>query len=294
MKLEEAITSLKRLREDGDTTYQEVKRVRREQEDRQRQTILEWITPIDYAPQQHDFITRRQEGTGKWLLDSAEFQEWLETEKQTLFCPGIPGAGKTILASIVVDELTTHFSNDPAIGIAYIYCNFRRQEEQKIDNLLASLLKQLAESQPSLPGTVKDLYDRHKTKQTRPSLEEISRSLQAVTTLYSRVFIIVDALDECQISDGCRQKFLLGLFNLQAKCGANLFATSRLISSIEKEFEGNPILEIRASDEDVRRYLEGHMFRLPGFVVRSLELQEEIKTRIVKAVDRMYVAYFEH
>jgi hypothetical protein len=39
-----------------------------------------------------------------------------------------------------------------SIGIAYIYCNFRRQDEQKIDDLLASLLKQLAESQPSLPA----------------------------------------------------------------------------------------------------------------------------------------------
>jgi hypothetical protein len=87
---------------------------------------------------------------------------------------------------------------------------------------------------------------------------------------------------------------LSGLFNLQVKCGINLFATSRPILSIEKEFEGNTMLEIRASEEDVRRYLEGHMFRLPGFIVRSLELQEEIKTNIVKAVDGMYVVYFEH
>jgi hypothetical protein len=222
------------------------------------------------------------------------FQTWLNTAKQTLFCPGIPGAGKTILTSIVIEALTIRFSKDPTIGIAYIYCNFQRQDEQKIDDLLASLLKQLAESQPSLPSTVKDLYDRHKTKWTRPSLDELSRSLQAVTTLYSRVFLIVDALDECQMSDGCRQRFLSGLFNLQAKCGVNLFATSRPISSIEKEFKGNTMLEIRASEEDVRRYLEGHMFRLPGFVVRSLELQEEIKTRIVKAVDGMYVVYFEY
>jgi hypothetical protein len=160
--------------------------------------------------------------------------------------------------------------------------------------LLASLIKQLAESQPSLPGTVTELYDRHKTKRTRPSLDEISRSLQVVTTLYSRVFIIVDALDECQISDGCRQRFLSSLFNLQAKCGANLFATSRPISSIEKEFEGNSKLEIRASEEDVRKYLNGHLFRLPGFVARRPELQEKIKTDIVKAVDGMYVIYIEH
>jgi hypothetical protein len=57
-------TSLKRIREDEGITYEEVKRVRREQEDCQRQTILDWITPIEYAPQQHDFITRRQEETG--------------------------------------------------------------------------------------------------------------------------------------------------------------------------------------------------------------------------------------
>jgi hypothetical protein len=210
-----------------------------------------------------------------------------------LFYPGIPGAGKTILTSIVVDELTARFSNDPTIGITYIYCNFRRQDEQKIDDLLASLLKQLAESRLSLPVTVKELYNRHETKRTRPSLREVSDALQAVTALYSQVFIIVDALDECLISDGCRQQFLSALFNLQAKCGANLFATSRPISSIEKEFEGNSKLEIRASEEDVRRYLEGHMFRLPGFVARSPELQEEIKTDIVKAIDGMYVIYFE-
>ena len=277
----------------GRLTRDNVVKLVRHQENQEWQTVLNWLTQIDFVSQQNDFITRRQAGTGQWLLDSTEYQSWRETKKQTLFCPGIPGAGKTILTSIVVEELTTRFSNDPTIGIAYIYCNFRREDEQKIENLLASLLKQLAESQPSLPGTVTELYDLHKTKRTQPSLDEISRSLQVVTTLYSRVFIIVDALDECQILDGCRQRFLSSLFNLQAKCGANLFATSRPISSIEKEFEGNSKLEIRASEEDVRKYLNGHLFRLPGFVSRSPELQEEIKTDIVKAVDGMCVVYIE-
>jgi Cdc6-like AAA superfamily ATPase len=68
----------------------------------------------------------------------------VETEKQTLFCPGIPGAGKTILTSIVIDKLTTQFGNDESIGVAYIYCNFRRQDKQKPGDLLTSLLKQLS------------------------------------------------------------------------------------------------------------------------------------------------------
>jgi hypothetical protein len=61
----------------------------------------------------------------------------------------------------------------------------------------------------------------------------------------------------------------------------------------KRSLRGKSKLEIRASEEDVRRYLDGHLFRLPGFVARSLELQEEIKTDIVKAVDGMYVIYFE-
>jgi hypothetical protein len=97
----------------------------RSQEDQGRQTILDWITPIDYAPQQSDFISRRQAGTGRWLLDSAEFKAWVETDKRTLFCPGIPGAGKTILTSIVVEELFTRFENNGNIGIAYLYCNYQ-------------------------------------------------------------------------------------------------------------------------------------------------------------------------
>jgi hypothetical protein len=44
----------------------------------------------------------------------------------------------------------------------------------------------------------------------------------------------------------------------------------------------------------MRRYLEGHIFRLLGFVARSLELQEEIKTDIINAMDGIYVDYFEH
>jgi hypothetical protein len=268
----------------------------RSQEDQGRQTILDWITPVDYALQQSDFISRRQAGTGQWLLDSAEFKTWVETDKRTLFCPGIPGAGKTILTSIVVEEIFTRFENDGNIGIACLYCNYRQRYEQNLETLFASLLKQFVQEQPFIPGSMKTLYNRHKDRRTRPSLSEILGILRTVAAAYSRVFIIVDALDECQISDGCRQIFLSGLFNLQATCGVNLFVTSRPILSIENDFEEKRSLklEIRASAEDVRRYLDSHISRLPGFVARSLELQEELKTNIIKAVDGMYVVYFEY
>jgi predicted ATPase len=269
-----------------------VDRLHVRQDDQERRSILDWLTPIDYALQQSDFINRRQEGTGQWLLSSNEFQKWLKTSKQTLFCPGIPGAGKTIITSIVIDELCAKFQNDASVGIAYIYCNFRRQQEQKPPDLLASLLKQLIQEQSFMPENVNSLYEHHKDKRTRSSFDEISKALDSVVADYSRTFIIIDALDEYQISDGGREWFLAKIFDLQARTGANLFATSRFIPKIVKEFKGRSTrLEIRASDNDLQRYLDGHMLKLPSFVSRNADLQKEVKTAIINAVNGMYVPF---
>ena len=253
--------------------------------------ILEWITPIDYGPQQTDYFKRWQAGTGQWLLDSMEYNIWLNTSKHTLFCPGIPGAGKTILTSIIIDDITTRFADCQNIGIGYLYCNFKNRDKQAAEDLLASLLKQLTQERPSLPGSVKALYDHHRGKRTRPSFDEISRTLQSVARMCSQVFIVVDALDECQASDGCRAKFLKEIFNLQSKCRANLFATSRFIPEITEKFLGNTILEIRVSNGDIGRYLEAQMELLPQFGEWSRPLQDEIKARISEAVDGMYVTW---
>ena len=254
---------------------------------KEHQAIVDWLTPIDYTAQQSDFISRRQEGTGQWLLDSDEFHVWLDQKQQTLFCPGIPGAGKTMIASVVVDNLCGRFKNDGSIGIAYLYCNFRQQQDQKPGDLLASLLGQFVQGQPCVPNSVRSLYEQRKAKQMRPPFDEIANVLQSIMAGYSRAFIVIDALDECGISDGGFRKFLSGVFKLQAKTGANLFVTSRFIPDIAEKFEGSPSLEIRANDEDVRRYLDGHMSQLRSFVSRKPELQEEIKNEIVKAVDGM-------
>jgi Cdc6-like AAA superfamily ATPase len=262
----------------------------RVQHDQEHEAILKWLTPTEYAPQQNDYIRRRQPGTGQWLLDSAEFQKWLDTSKQTLFCQGIPGAGKTILTSIVVDDLCKRYRGDPTIGIAFVYCNFRRRGEQQADDLLANLLKQLTQGRSPLPSSIKDLYGQHQARQTRPSLDEISTALRSVAAMYSRVFIIVDALDECQTSDGCRTRFLSELFNLRTNCAANIFATSRFVPEITDKFDRALSLEIRASKDDMKRYLEGHIGELAIFLQENQQLQEEIKTGISEAVDGMYVS----
>jgi Cdc6-like AAA superfamily ATPase len=259
--------------------------------DQECQAIVDWLTPVNYALQQSDFIARRQEGTGEWLLISNEFQQWLAKSNQTLFSPGIPGAGKTIISSIVIDHLYKTFGNDPAVGIAYLYCNFRQQHEQTSSDLIVSLLKQLVQGRPSIPDVVKNLYSYHKPKQTRPSPNEILNALHSVTAFYSKTFIVIDALDECQVSHEGRGKFLQEIFNLQAKIGVNVFATSRFIKEIENKFDGSIRLEIHARDADVRKYLDRKLQNFQSFVLKNPSLQVEIKNVIAKAADGMYVLF---
>ncbi|KFY72189.1 hypothetical protein V499_07656 [Pseudogymnoascus sp. VKM F-103] len=267
--------------------------VRQDSQERHKEhdVVLDWITPLNYGPQHNDFINRRHVGTGKWLLESPEFKEWVETSK-TLFCPGMPGAGKTILTSVVIDELNNRFQDDKSIGVAYLYCNFRRQHEQRAEELLASLLKQLIQRQRSIPNNVQTLYNRYKWEKKQMSFAEILSSLRLVaTTIYSRVFIIVDALDECQVSDSGRTKFLEAILNLQAECKTriNIFATSRFIPEIRERFTDAIQREIVAHPDDVRRYIDGHIQGLPRCVRQSPDLQDEIKKRIANAVDGMFL-----
>jgi ankyrin repeat protein len=251
--------------------------------------ILEWLTTADYTSQQQDYLSRRHAGTGEWFLNSAVYQSWLKADKKTLFCPGIPGAGKTILTAIMVDDAFEQYGDDPTVGLAYLYCNFRRQEQQTLSDLLASLLKQLAKGRRPVSRIVKDLFDRHEKKETRPSLEDISKALQLVVASYSKAFIIIDAVDECQEVDGCRAKLLSEIFTLQEKSNLHFLATSRFIPEITERFRESASIEIHANSEDVRKYLDGQMYQLPTFVSGNSELQEEIKNGIVHSVHGMYV-----
>lgn len=259
--------------------------MRKQQDAEDRQRILYWLTPVDYGPQQSDYARIRAPKSGKWLLESAEYQAWLKAEKQTLICPGIPGAGKTILTAVVVDDLTERVNSDPAIGIAYIYCNFRKQATQSIDDLMVSLVKQLTQCQTSLPTSVEYLHDKHKKTQTRPSLDEILDLLRDVVKIYRRLFIVVDALDECRVFDDTRARFLSELFNLQTLHGVNIFATSRNIPQIIDQFDGSMSLEIRAHDEDVLQYLNGRIAQSESKVLQACS--EEIKSGITNVIDGM-------
>lgn len=103
--------------------------------------------------------------------------------------------------------------------------------------------------------------------------------------MFSRTFVVVDALDECQSSE--RPRFLSEIFDTQVKCGLSFFATSRFIGNITAKFDYSTSLEIRASQEDIQRYPDNNMSRLPACVRRARDIQEKIKSTVIETVDGM-------
>ncbi|KAH3629536.1 hypothetical protein KXW27_002712 [Aspergillus fumigatus] len=239
-----------------------VKKIDMLQEDHERLQILDWLTTVDYSVRQADLIALQQEG--------------------------IPGAGKTVCTALAVDDLTRRFKTQKDVGVAYVYCEFNRWHEQKAGDLLINILKQLCLMKPSLPDGVMKLHKQCNGRKNLLRSEDISETLQLVAAMFSKVFVVIDALDECQTFDGSQAKFLAEIFKLQSNSATNIFATSRP-THIPEPFRDKTALEIHASEADVNRYLEKNMFRLPGFVNRSPGLQEEIRTSITKRVDGMFL-----
>ena len=221
-------------------------------------------------------------------MKSTPFIEWLEGKKKTLFCPGIPGTGKTMIASIVVDHLKACFPDDET-GHAFLYCIYKRQENQGVDNLLASLLGQLALWKKSIvPEAIREWYNKH-LKGEKPGLsrDEIRVALGSIIRTYSRTFVIIDALDECK-TDQIRNKLLSEVYKLQEGSDVRLMVTFR--PGIEPEPPSSMTkLEIRAYKEDIEQYLSSRISELRTVVQRSNKLQHKIKDRISTLVDGMYV-----
>jgi hypothetical protein len=162
----------------------------------ERQQVIDWVANVDFTSQQSKLLALHHRGTGQWFLDSEEFHDWKYGRNKTLFCPGMLGAGKSIIAAMVVDDLLKLVRGDGYTGVAYLYCCSERHQDQNPEDLVAILLKQFLQNQPSLPHDVEALWLRHKNDRTRPSFSELSAALHAAAEMYSQAFIVIDALDE--------------------------------------------------------------------------------------------------
>ncbi|KAF8461540.1 hypothetical protein BDZ91DRAFT_645013, partial [Kalaharituber pfeilii] len=113
--------------------------------------LLTWLSPLEPHKRHQVVQASRVKDTGNWLLQSEQFQLWIEDEtnhhqsSQVLGCFGEPGVGKTVIASLVIDYISTTFSErQPLIGFTFLYCDYRDKKEQTLVHILGSFVKQLA------------------------------------------------------------------------------------------------------------------------------------------------------
>jgi hypothetical protein len=260
------------------------------QQQRDRDKILNWLDLDTHTRRFADSLQKWQRGTGQQFLKSEEFLNWADKNTQTLWCPGIAGAGKTILTSVVIKHLKdAQKDKDPAAkaGIACLYCEYERQKDQTPHSLLAAVLRQLADQSIPFPKFVEELYKLHDTAKTHHSFDEISSVLTEAIRKFSQVFLVVDALDECS-EKSCRE-LLSNLQDLQKKTGMKLLATSRHTVDFRRSFEECAILEIKANEIDVRAVLDSQMGVLSACVTTdNSALRNKVKEEIAAAVDGMY------
>ena len=246
---------------------------------------------MDYFEQHRDYISRRQIGTGQWFLQDARFQDWVHSKRAVLFCPGIPGAGKTIMAALAIDHLlrTCHSSDSPVVSI---YCDYKRQGEQSFEHMLCTLLRQIVDIRVDVPKIVHDFLTAYKTKGITPSVDEIKQALGAISNSLHELTIVVDALDECE--PRARHDLLQAVETLHRQCSVRYLATSRYFPEIESHsaFCEKPKLEVRASDEDLEKYIRSRASELHRQVASNPDLLENLVSSTVNATGGMYVQSF--
>lgn len=198
---------------------------------------------------------------------------------------GIPGGGKTIIASLVIDHLSTTFSSDKSTIVLYLYCFYKDRSQQNLTSVTAVLLKQLIQTLNFVPDQIKDLYESCMRDRSRPKQGDLSKMLRVELRRLGKVFVVVDAVDEYSDSEAAQKLLLDELLSLRGI--TNLMITSRPVSPFTNAFDDAMHITVTAHNADVRRYLISQMSSLSRCVRNKPDLQGRIVQTITGAVEGM-------
>ncbi|KAI0448909.1 hypothetical protein F5B21DRAFT_79543 [Xylaria acuta] len=225
--------------------------------------ILRWVSNISYETDFSSINQTRLADTCEWLGRHTKYLDWLERENASIFwLHGIPGAGKTYLASKVVETLSHKIRWRHDANIAYFFCDRNRYTHQDPHSLLCSLVRQLSLTTNRLsikPCTV-DIYNKKRATGFASNcltMKECLELLVELTNSYELIYIIIDGLDESDPET--RDKLMEGLQNLISQCKTplKLFISSREDEDIKQQFRDGRDLRITATDNqaDIERFV---------------------------------------
>ncbi|KAI9779165.1 MAG: hypothetical protein M1839_007700 [Geoglossum umbratile] len=265
-----------------------------------REKILRWLLWND--PKEKHSTSRRlyQKGSNQWILDSDALKRWKTTPGQSLWLHGIPGCGKTIICSTIVDHIQELCENRLAGRLAYYYFDFSDSKSQKLGSLLRSLIVQLSNQTDVLPQVLETLFDQCDNGRSSPEDESLAAALFSLLDDPALTYIVIDGLDECPFDgDGSERHRLHDLVvgRIGRSPGSfNFLFTSRKERDIEEAMEGvaeravlhNIPIKSEDVDADVRLHVQQFVHRNKRIRSWSDAVRREIEEAIVSGSRGMF------
>ncbi|KAI0918812.1 hypothetical protein AcV7_006938 [Taiwanofungus camphoratus] len=199
----------------------------------QHHKILNWLTQLDHSVHHNEVNAKQQRDTGNWFLDIDEYKSWQKTSNSILWLHGMTGCGKSVLCSAIIEDLKKKY--EPQAAVVYFYFNFRDTEIQQYKKLLSSLIKQLILQHRAMLGKLEALYAQNHDGQQQPKPSDLAQLLDHIIadfTKSAQLFIVLDALEECEEKSIILQNFIKHL-NDQKIDHLHILVTSRPDSDID-------------------------------------------------------------
>ncbi|KAL2373766.1 WD domain-containing protein, variant [Blastomyces gilchristii SLH14081] len=220
------------------------------------QRVFDWLKAPDYATDLKKANSRRHDGTCVWVMTRPEYKLWSASSSDTRFLViyGIPGAGKTILSSFLVEwaRRTFRSGTDHRKPCLTLYHFFKADDETKNTPLAAlrSLLEQLYSF--VLENNIENLRTtlQNTARKRQVDYEEMlavfASSIQHSGCTFT---IVLDALDECRgVKSLCKD-----LKALVSHPDIHVVATSRRTGEHVDVISGPKTMTILMTEDDVRR-----------------------------------------
>ncbi|RPA79217.1 hypothetical protein BJ508DRAFT_211298 [Ascobolus immersus RN42] len=253
--------------------------------------MLSWLSSMCYTAEQERKNEKRVQGTGNWFLQEPNYVSWRDSDKRReLWCYGHPGVGKSFISSIIIEDLKAGTDSKPNKALAYIYGNYKDWGPDAKD-YIACILKQIVQQLRVVPEEISLSYNRHNLQGAshRPRLAEVLNLLEKATEPLNRVYVVIDALDECKrpgIADDVVRYTLIN--KLRSFKKISLLVTSRSALQLEDLFENTPKVQIVARESDIRALAYHYMSTdnispsLAEKLAGKVDLKYEIASKVIE------------
>ena len=171
--------------------------------------------------------------------------------------------------------------------VAWLYFDYFAQQEQTVINVMGAILKQLV-GRREIPKDLQEAFQGGR----RPLLPNLVRMLRISIASLPRVFICIDALDECLPRN---LPEILGSLRdiVRESPTTRIFLTGRLHvkETVEKYFTKAVAILISPNQDDVRNYVEMRLDMDEEPEAMNKDLRSDIVKMILDKMSDMWVGF---